>query len=546
MTTPSYPDPQGPDSGAAGPDQPVDPWDDARSESDAAPDGNPEVSPDQGPAEGSIEANQPTAEHLTEHPTTEHPTTEHPTTEHPTTELPDGTQPATLEHPTTELPDGAEPAAAEPVLPPGWYRPQPADPWAPPAAAAGAGASWDASQGYDQQGAWSPPPPGSAAPGYEPVDSVGRPVDAGRRGRGGGLVALALVVGLLAGLLGGVVGYVAADSRSHRLVDPGAGALGQAPAESLQRSASSVAGVAARVLPSVVSISAVDASGQGGTGSGIIVRSDGYIVTNHHVIAATDGGGDIEVSFSDGTKAKAQVVGSSTTYDIAVLKVDERDLPTASLGNSDSLVVGDPVIAIGSPLGLAGTVTTGIVSALNRPVTAGESGGDVSYFSAIQTDAAINPGNSGGPLVDARGRVVGVNSAIATLGASSGQSGSIGLGFAIPINQARRIADEIIRTGGAETPIVGVNLDLSYPGPGARILPQAVNGREPLLPGGPAEKAGLQPGDVITAVDGQPVATYEEFVVAIRSHAPGDQVTLTVKRDGQTQQVAVTLGASED
>jgi putative serine protease PepD len=355
-------------------------------------------------------------------------------------------------------------------------------------------------------------------------------------------VVVAVVVGLLAGLLGGVVGFVAADARAHRLVDPGAGSLGQAPTQSQQRPATSVAGVAAQVLPSVVSISAIDTAGQGGTGS--VVRSDGYLMTNHHVIAAADQGGDITVTFSDGTKATARVVGSSTTYDVAVLKVDEQDLPAATLGNSDSLVVGDPVIAIGSPLGLAGTVTTGIVSALDRPVTAGEAGGDVSYFSAIQTDAAINPGNSGGPLVDARGRVVGVNSAIATLG-SGGQTGSIGLGFAIPINQARRIAEEIIRTGNAETPIVGVNLDLSYPGPGARILPRAVSGRPPLLPGGPAEKAGLQPGDVITAVDGQPVASYEEFVVAIRAHAPGDQVTLTVKRGSETTDITVTLGAED-
>jgi putative serine protease PepD len=293
----------------------------------------------------------------------------------------------------------------------------------------------------------------------------------------------------------------------------------------------------------VVSISATNASGSGGTGSGFVIRSDGYILTNNHVIAEAGQSGRITVTFSNGKTVPAEVVGQTGTYDVAVVKVRTRSLPPATLGNSDSLVVGDPVIAIGSPLGLAGTVTTGIVSALDRPVTAG-TGGDVSYFSAIQTDAAINPGNSGGPLVDSRGRVVGVNSAIATLGGGGGQTGNIGLGFAIPINQARRIAEELIANGSAETPIVGVNLDLTYPGPGARILSRPVGGRPPLLSGGPAERAGLQPGDVVTAVDGDPVADYEAFVVAIRAHSPGDTVTLTVERDGQTRDYAITLASS--
>ena len=376
------------------------------------------------------------------------------------------------------------------------------------------------------------------------IDSVGRSPRPRRGLSTSAVVVLVATLAVLAGLLGGVVGYVAAERSDSRLTDSSA-SLGRMPVENLARDRGSVAGIAAAVLPTVVSISATDASGSGGTGSGFVIRGDGYLLTNNHVIAAAAGGGTIDVTFGDGTSTRARIVGRTPTYDLAVLRVKVKDLPTATLGNSDSLVVGDPVVAVGSPLGLSGTVTTGIVSALDRPVTAGDTTGDVSYISAIQTDAAINPGNSGGPLVDARGRVVGVNSAIASLGASGGQAGSIGLGFAIPINQARRIAEELIADGTAEYPIVGVNLDLTYPGPGAKILPAPVDGREPLVAGGPAALAGLQPGDVIVEVDGQPVATYEEFVVAIRTFLPGDAVTLSVRRDGDTRDFTVTLQASE-
>jgi len=377
------------------------------------------------------------------------------------------------------------------------------------------------------------------------MPDVGSAVDEHPRHRMTWLLPAALALGLLAGLLGGVVGFVAAQSRQSVLIDPGRATLAQVSDPSVSRRPGSVAGIAAAVLPSVVSIKAVAANGQGGTGSGFVVRSDGYILTNNHVIAAAGQHGRITVTFNDGKSAIASVVGSTTTYDLAVLKVPARGAAPAALGDSDSLVVGDPVIAIGSPLGLSGTVTQGIVSALDRPVTAGEGNADVSYFSAIQTDAAINPGNSGGPLVDRHGRVIGVNSAIATLGGGAGQSGNIGLGFAIPINQARRIADELIAHGHAATPVVGVNLDLSYSGPGARILPRTVNGSAPIVPGGPAALAGLRPGDVITAVDGHPVATYQDFVVQIRSHAPGDTLTLTVRRGGQTQDYSVTLQAAQ-
>ena len=252
-----------------------------------------------------------------------------------------------------------------------------------------------------------------------------------------------------------------------------------------------------------------------------------------------------KVTFNDGESSDATIVGRDTSYDLAVLKVDRRSLPTAVLGDSDAVQVGDPVLAIGSPLGLSGTVTAGIVSAKDRPVSAGDGAGDVSYISALQTDAAINPGNSGGPLVDMKARVIGINSSIATLGGSvGGQSGSIGLGFAIPINQARRIAQEIIRTGHAEHPIIGVELDVRYSGPGAKVALRGVGGNPAVVPGGPADQAGIQPGDVITAVDGVPVDDAEQLIVAIRTHSPGDTVTLTIQRDGQTSDVKVTLAPS--
>ena len=355
------------------------------------------------------------------------------------------------------------------------------------------------------------------------------------------MVALSLVSALLAGLVGGFVGYVAADNSGGSDLDPQV-ALGTSSVDDVKRSRGSVARVAADVLPTVVSILARNGA-RGATGSGFVIRSDGYILTNNHVIAGADSG-NITVTFVDGSEAKARIVGRTSTYDLAVLRVDRQRLPTSHLGNSDSLVVGDPVVAVGSPLGLSGTVTTGIVSALDRPVTAGDTTGDVSFISAIQTDAAINPGNSGGPLVDARGRVVGINSSIATL-SGGGDAGNIGLGFAIPINQARRIAEEIIATGVASYPIVGINLDVAFGGKGARVLPQAEGTRIPVTPGGPADDAGIAPGDVITAVDDEPVDTYEEFVVSIRTFQPGDTVTLTVQRGGQELEFDVTLGSTE-
>ena len=229
-------------------------------------------------------------------------------------------------------------------------------------------------------------------------------------------------------------------SRPCRTRATASSGLVTAPAEAIGRPANSIAGVASQVLPSVVSLTVTGSAGSG-TGSGFVIREDGYILTNNHVVAGAANGGRIVVTFADETSMRAEIVGRTPVYDLAVVKVDAGSLPVATLGNSDSLVVGDPVLAIGSPLGLSGTVTSGIISALDRPVTAGDAAGDLSFISAIQTDAAINPGNSGGPLVDLKGRVVGVNSSIATLSQGVSQAGSIGLGFAIPISQAARIAE---------------------------------------------------------------------------------------------------------
>jgi putative serine protease PepD len=312
---------------------------------------------------------------------------------------------------------------------------------------------------------------------------------------------------------------------------------------SIERPPGSVADIAQRVLPSVVSISARSARG-GGTGTGFVIDSTGFILTNNHVIsdAAVDGG-KIEVQLNDGTTLAATIVGRDSAYDLAVLKVDRTGLTALTFGDSDQVAVGDAVIAIGSPLGLSGTVTLGIVSAKDRAVTAGEDAGDNSYINAIQTDAAINPGNSGGPLVNSAGAVIGVNSAIATLGTSflSSQSGSIGLGFAIPINQARKTAEQLIKTGKATYPVVGISVDMQYAGDGAKIA----DTRNAIVPGGPASRAGLRAGDLITKFDGRTITTPEELIVAIRSKNVGDKVEIEYIRAEKTLKATLTLTAGE-
>jgi putative serine protease PepD len=389
---------------------------------------------------------------------------------------------------------------------------------------------------YSSYTVWSAP--------EEQVDTLGNGTDRTPPARARVLLAGAVVVALVAGGAGGAVGYELAHHNSGSVTIDGAN-LGAAPARSVQRPDGSVANVAANVLPSVVQIKVNTTQGQA-TGSGFIIDAVGLLVTNNHVVSGAQG--RVKVVFIDGTTTTANVVGTSPSYDLAVLKINARNLKALPLGNSDSIVVGDPVIAIGSPLGLSGTVTSGIISAKNRAVQAGERGtNDNSYINAIQTDAAINPGNSGGPLVDLDGEVIGVNSAIATLGSAiGGESGSIGVGFAIPINQARRTIEQLIAKGAAQFPIIGASLDGGFAGPGARIAARAAaDGTPPLVKGGPAEKAGLRPGDVITALNGTKVADSAELIVAIRSHRPGETVTLTVKRSGDVRQIRVTLATQK-
>lgn len=377
-----------------------------------------------------------------------------------------------------------------------------------------------------------------APQGYPPASTplaAAAPPPARRKGLGVFAVVListitSLIVGSVAGLGGYLVGQevdsVSSDGQSQVQV------LVQSSAESPERAPESIAGIVSAVLPSVVSIIA-EGKTDAGSGSGFVLRSDGYILTNNHVVDLVKDDGDITVVFSNGDEVPGTIVGTNVSYDLAVVKVDRTGLPAFALGNSKAVKVGDAVIAIGAPLGLEGTVTSGIVSAVDRVVTAGGSD-DLSYINAIQTDAAINPGNSGGPLLDAQGRVIGINSAIASL-AANGEPGNIGLGFAIPVNSAKRIAEELIATGASTTPAIGVSLDTSYQERGAKV-------RE-VTPGGPSETAGIKVGDVITSIGDRLISDATELVVAVRSYAPGDQIKVVFERGGKGTTVDVTLGA---
>ena len=295
--------------------------------------------------------------------------------------------------------------------------------------------------------------------------------------------------------------------------------------------------IASLVTPSVVSISVTTATG-GGTGSGSIYKSSAtssYIITNNHVVNTSGAAATIKVELSNGDQYPATIVGQDSGYDIAVLKIQMGNLPAVTIGDSTKVSVGDPVLAIGSPLGLASTVTSGIVSALNRPVSTGTVDAQ-SYVDAIQTDAAINPGNSGGALIDAQGRIIGVNSAIATLSSGS-TSGSIGLGFSIPINEAKRVIDEIIATGKSTRPVLGVFFDTTFTGEGAKI------GK--LSPGEGAEKAGVPVGAIIRSIDGVKIPNTDTAIVRIRSYAPGAVVTIVVDLPtGGSKTFKVTLGSA--
>lgn len=350
-------------------------------------------------------------------------------------------------------------------------------------------------------------------------------------------IGSAVVLAVVAGLVGGLVGDV---TNSSSLFGHGVNLV--SVSNSVERAPDSVAALAQRVLPSVVSISTQTETGSD-TGSGFVIESAGYILTNNHVVeGAGSGKKAIVVKLNDGRSLKATVVGTDSNYDLAVLKIDAKNLPALQFGDSDKIAVGDPVIAVGSPLGLSGTVTSGIISAKDRAVSAGGTSGENSFINAIQTDAAINPGNSGGPLVDSTGAVIGINSAIATLGSSLGsQSGSIGLGFAIPINQARKTADQLIKTGKSTYPILGISVDANFTAGGAKIVSNTAGVRA----GGPAALAGLKPGDIITKFDGKAINSADELIVAVRSKSVGDRVHLSYVRGGLSQDVVVTLVAAK-
>jgi putative serine protease PepD len=301
--------------------------------------------------------------------------------------------------------------------------------------------------------------------------------------------------------------------------------------------------VAAAVEPSVVTVTVQD-----GEGSGVVLDKAGHIVTNYHVVAGA-AGGTITVTLSDGRAYRATVVGTDPTTDLAVVKLSTvpSDLTPATLGTSATVKVGDAVMAIGNPLGLSDTVTTGIVSALDRPVsTSSESGGTSGtqvVTNAIQTDAAVNPGNSGGALVDGQGRVIGITSSIASLSSNgSGQSGSIGLGFAIPIDQAKDVAQQLIATGKATHAYLGVRLgDGTITVDGAQRA-AAVVGQ--VTAGTPAQSAGLAAGDAIVAVDGRSINGADNLIGTVRALKPGTTVSLTVVRAGNARTVSLSVGTA--
>jgi len=300
----------------------------------------------------------------------------------------------------------------------------------------------------------------------------------------------------------------------------------------------SVEAVASRLLPSVVKINVAGQAGVG-NGTGIIMSADGQVLTNNHVVESAAEGGTITVLFSDGSTTDAQIVGRDPVTDLAVIEATDVDgLTPARFGSSAELDIGEQVVAIGSPFGLQSTVTTGVVSAVNRPVTSGDGqGGDTSVFPAVQTDAAINPGNSGGPLVDMSGNVIGINSAIQT-GTSDATGGSIGLGFAIPVDLARSIAGQIIE---GETPThakIGVSVTDAVSSDRITTVGALV---EEVIPGSAGESAGLDVGDVVTAIDGQQVDSSDALVALIRAYRPGEEVTLTYVRGKTPGQIGVTL-----
>jgi len=398
-----------------------------------------------------------------------------------------------------------------------------------------------------------PPPMGPVGPLGQPLPQP-EPKPAKRRGAGQ-LTAVAVLAALLAsGGTAAAAHYWPQDAATTTASTTALGSTAAAPVKQGTASAPDWTATASVVSPSVVSITATSGQG-GGQGSGVIIDTSGHVLTNNHVVAGAD---KLTVTLSDGRTYDAEVRGTDPSTDLAVITVKNApsDLAPVAIGDSDKIAVGDPVMAVGNPLGLAGTVTTGIVSALNRPVTTeaesegsqtdpngqAQSSGETVVTNAIQTSAAINPGNSGGALVNASGQLIGINSAIASLGSSSGgQSGSIGIGFAIPVNEATAIAKQLIDSGTAThaylgvTPQDGTASDGSATRAGAEVTSVG--------DGTPAAKAGLEVGDVIVAVNGERVESADALVGHVREKSTGDEVTLTVLRDGKSIEIKATLAA---
>ncbi|MFH8690312.1 trypsin-like peptidase domain-containing protein [Streptomyces anulatus] len=443
--------------------------------------------------------------------------------------------------PPQHSPYGAAPGyGAEPGLPEGAASWPPPPPAVPSYADGGAGhASGGIGNGSGHGPVWgAPAPPGSESPGGK-----------SGKGRGGGLVAAVAVAALVAGGIGGALGFWAADRNDGNGGGSTTISASDTPRD-LKRPAGTVAGVAAKALPSVVTIDAQGGEGEGGTGTGFVYDKEGHILTNNHVVASAAESGELSATFSDGKKYAAEVVGRAQGYDVAVLKLKNppAGLAPLPLGNSEGVAVGDSTIAIGAPFGLSNTVTTGIISAKNRPVASGDgSSNKNSYMSALQTDASINPGNSGGPLLDATGAVIGINSAIQSTGGGLGQSqaGSIGLGFAIPINQAKNVAEQLIKTGKPVYPVIGATVTMEEKTGGAAISSEGAGGTPAVTPNGPAAKAGLKAGDVITKFNDTVIDSGPTLIGEIWTRKPGEKVTLTYERDGKTATAEVTLGQRE-
>jgi putative serine protease PepD len=373
----------------------------------------------------------------------------------------------------------------------------------------------------------------------DPYPTATLPAEHPKRSRGmTGVVTAALIAGLVGGGAGFGGAYALLDNQAR--TSASSPALGSVPATTGTAPASNgtVAGAAAAAAPSTVDIRVVTSQGVA-EGSGVILTADGAVLTNNHVVSGTNG--TISVTLADGSEHTATVVGTSPSYDLAVLRMQNvSGLTAATLGRSADLQVGQQVVAIGSPQGLTGTVTAGIISALNRTVGVQGEDGSAVVYNGLQTDAPINQGNSGGPLVNLDGQVIGINSAIATAGQSSG---SIGLGFTIPIDQARRVAQEILDTGGATKPVLGVQ-----GGQQSTQQEQAAGGATiaAVQDGSAAATAGLKAGDVVTKVGDARVEDFSDLVARIGSYAPGDKVTLTVESGGAERTVDVTLGSTKD